>query len=153
MKFLIYWTRWIFLIPVIAVIYVGFQTISYAIVIPYLHDMVIDDSPDTYEVLSHFLWNWILHPLVCLTIGYSSVYTAIKSAHSLVPSHKLQAIRVIAGLLLLLTLGNILMTLTNTKSHTLESILSAIAVNISAGVTALYFALSKTSEKEIIEKA
>ena len=140
--------RWILLIPVIAIIYLGIQTISYALLKPYLQAFSNSLADDFLRPLILL----ILYPFACLVIGVFSAFVAIKSAHYIAPSNKVQAIRVIAGLILLLAVSTILMTLTITKSHNVDGILPVIAVHSSAGVTAVFFAFSRKIAETIMEK-
>ncbi len=147
---MIYWSRWIFFIPVVIIIYIGFQFLSYSIVIPYLHDMIIDDSPATYEVSSHLFW-WIVYIPSCIAIGTSSAYATLKSAYSIAPSHKTQAIYIASGLLLINVLAIFIWTITSNHNRSIDNILPMIVINSSAGLAVFYYVFSKRGTRETKE--
>ena len=140
--------RWILLFPVITVIYIGIQTIAYALLKPYMQAFSDSLSDDFLRPLILL----ILYPLACLAIGVFSAYVAIKSVHYIAPTNKVQAIRVIAGLILLYAVSNILITFENTNSHSVEGIFPVLAVSGSAGVIALFYAFSRSNAEKIMEK-
>jgi len=106
--------------------------------IPFLQREIIADSPGTYEITSHFLWDWIVHPLALLSIGAIAAEASIKAAHFVAPLHKLQAMRIIFRDARLLALVNVAMFLVYHRTNRCPQPWSACHNNISLGVCSVY---------------
>jgi hypothetical protein len=142
-----YLLRWLLLLPAVAVSYLLAWGIPTVIGIPFLEGEIIADSPGTYDVFSHFLWDWIVHPLAAAFIGGMVVEASIKTGQYIAPSHKPETAFILSGMLVLLALMNIIMTLSG--PHQAASVLvQAILYNISLGACAVYFAFSRVSYKQ-----
>jgi len=142
-----YLLRWLVLFPAVAVMYLLAWGVPTVIGIPFLQREIIADSPGTYEITSHFLWDWIVHPLALLSIGAIAAEASIKAAHFVAPLHKLQAMRIISGMLVLLALVNVAMFFGVSPSQPLSAAVKCLSYNISLGVCSVYFVLSGQSKK------
>src|SRR5260370_739701 len=80
MKTLYFWLRWAGLLPVVAAVYAAVQVIGILVGVRYLHDWITEDAPGTYEVTSHFFWDWVVRPLAFMWIGAASASSALKLA-------------------------------------------------------------------------
>jgi hypothetical protein len=140
-------------VPTAVVVYIALQLSMTLVGVPYLHDSIIDDPPGVYEVSSHFFWDWVVHPLAFLFIGATSASCAITIAGAIAPAQTTTAIRVVAGLLLLLALGNIVLTIITIHRNPNAATVSALGTNTSAGVTALLYALYMHSHPKTTHNA
>jgi hypothetical protein len=145
-----YWTRWVFLIPLVAAAYLAIQVAGLLIAVPYMRDWFgPDDTPTTHDVS----WDWFVQPFVCLCIGTSAAFAVLKLARIVAPSSKVVAIRVVAALLFLWALSNFVFAAIHILSVDLSQTLIALAANLAAGFVGLRYALFLKSEMEIVDDA
>jgi len=129
------------------------QVIGILVGVRYLHDWIIDDAPGTYEVSSHFFWDWIVRPFAFLCIGSASASSALKVARAVAPSFKVQAIRSIAGLLCLWALSNVVFAFIRVHAVSVSETVSTLAANLAVAVIGVLCALRLKSEDELTDDA
>jgi len=134
---MVYWARWMIVLPFAGAVYFVVQVGIILIGVPYLHDLIIDDYPGGVEVSSHLLWDWIARPLAFVSVGAMSATGAMKAATLAAPSHKTPTACVIAGMIILLVLANILLVFAGHAQEPLSSSVSVVPANVSAGVCAI----------------
>ncbi len=72
------WLRWTAVLPATAITYLAVSVGMLVIGVNFLKGEIIHDPPGTYEVSSHFFWDWFLYPLV------SVPRTAVAEAEALI---------------------------------------------------------------------
>ncbi|PKN52394.1 MAG: hypothetical protein CVU55_07650 [Deltaproteobacteria bacterium HGW-Deltaproteobacteria-13] len=134
--------RWFALLPTLVVAYLFAWGVPTVIAIPFIQNMVIADTPGTYEITSHFFWDWIIHPIVTVFIGAIAVEGTTKAASFVAPSYKNQTVQLVCGMLVLLALINLVMVLRASLAN-----IHGILYNISLGVCACYLVFSQRSNE------
>jgi len=148
MKTLSYWLRWMVLLPTVAAVYLGTGVLLVMIGVKYLRDWIIADSPGTYELSSHLLWDWVLNPASFVFIGVTTATCALKTAVAIAPSHKKKAQSIVAGMILLWALGNVLFAIVGAHAKSSASIVAALASNIAAGGCGVYLVLARSEDRK-----
>lgn len=145
-----YWTRWVFLIPLAAAIYLAVQVGGILVAVPYMRDWFgPEDTPTTHDVS----WDWFVQPFVYLCIGIGAAFAALKLARVISPSSKVLAIRIVAALLFLWASANFIFAAIHIETVPLPQTLSALAANLAAGFVGLRYALFLKSEMEVVDDA
>ena len=130
------------MLPVVIGTYILAWGIPTVIGIPFLYSEMVGDPPGTYEVITHFFWDWIVHPLATLFIGVIAAETSIKTAVFIAPSRQAKTGQVISVIVLLLAVGNTVLALISAANRPMSDTAHAVLYNVSLGGCAVYFVVS-----------